>query len=326
MTMVFRKWSAAAAVLLLVSSAAATGCGRWSISSLKAQKAFKEANDRYKAQDWRQAAERYEYALSQDPTRYEILFFVGNSYDNMYKPSRAGEKENDSYMQKAIDYYKKAATQDPSPQMKKLSLQYLVAAYGSDKLNDPSQAEPIVQQMIQMDPNDPEPYFQLVKIYEEAGRYEDAEAALVKARDAKPNDPQVHRTIAGFYNRQGIDFAKTMEAMQKAADLEPNNPEGFYTVGTYYEEKVRKDFRLSEAQKREYIQKGLEAENKALSLNPEYAEAMVYKNILMRHQARTEKDRPTQERLIREADDLLKRAQDIMKKRTAGTAAAPAKK
>lgn len=319
MTIAFRKWSVAAVAVVLASGVAAAGCGRYSLGALKAQKAFKEGNDRYKAQDWKQAAERYEYALQQDPTRNEIYFFLGNSYDNLYKPSRQGEADNDAFMQKAIDNYKKSAQNDPSPQMKKLAMQYLIAAYGSDKLNDPAQAEPIVQQMIQMDPNDPEGYFQLTKIYEDAGRYEDAEASLNKARESKPNDPQVHRSIAAFYNRQG-DFAKTMEAMHKAADLEPNNPEGFYTVSTYYEEKVRKDFRLPDPQKREYISKGIEAANKALSLNADYAEAMVYKNILMRHQARIEKDRAVQERLIAEAESLLKKAQDLMKKRTAGTA------
>ena len=47
-----------------------------------------------------------------------------------------------------------------------------MAAYGPDKLNDPAQAEPILQQMIEMDPTDPTNYFVLAKIYEDAGDYE----------------------------------------------------------------------------------------------------------------------------------------------------------
>ena len=34
------------------------------------------------------------------------------------------------------------------PLIKRRAMEYLVAAYGPDKLNDPSQAEPIVQKMI----------------------------------------------------------------------------------------------------------------------------------------------------------------------------------
>ena len=81
--------------------------------------------------------------------------------------------------------------------IKRRAMEYIVAAYAPDKLNDPSQAEPIVQKMIQMDPSEPTAYFQLSKIYEDAGRYEEAEQALLKARDARPNDPTVWSSIAG---------------------------------------------------------------------------------------------------------------------------------
>ena len=318
MTIGIRKGSAAALVVVAGLSLASAGCGKWSWSNLKAQKAWREANDRYKAQDWRQASARYEAALAANPNRHEIYFFLGNSYDNMYKPSRAGEAENDSFIQKALDNYRKAAEQDPNPEMRKLALQYLVAAYGADKLNQPDKAGPVVQQMIQMDPNEPANYAALSKIYEEAGRYEDAEQALLRARDAKPNDPAVHQQIAGFYNRQG-DFPKTMEHMAKAAELDANNPQGFYTLATYYEEKVRKDFRITPAQKREYIMKGIEATDRALKLNADYSDALAYKNILLRHQAGVETDRNKQQELLREADRLRNRAMELIKKKTAGT-------
>jgi tetratricopeptide (TPR) repeat protein len=290
--MVFRNWSAAAVVAVVGLSVAAAGCGKWSFGALRAQKAWKEANDRYRAQDWRAAAERYEAAIAADPAKTEVYFYLGNSYDNLYKPSRAGEPENDAQILKAIENYNKAVDLDPNPDMKKLALKFLVAVYGADKLDEPAKAEPVVQRMIQMDPSDPEFYAALSKIYEEAGRYEEAEAALLKGRDAKPNDPLVHQQIAGFYNRQG-DFPKTMESMHKAAELEPSNPLGFYTLATYYEEKVRKDFRVTPAQKKDYIQKGIEATDRAIRLNENYAEALVYKNILLRHQMRIAGSRQT---------------------------------
>ena len=55
------------------------------------------------------------------------------------------------------------------PDIKKLALQYPVNAYGPDKLDDPTQAEPIVQRMMQLDPSNTENYFALAKIYEDAG-------------------------------------------------------------------------------------------------------------------------------------------------------------
>lgn len=307
----------AAAVVIAVGLATA-GCGRYSLNALRAQKAYKDANELYKGSDWRDAASKYEYVLQQDPSRTEVYFFLANSYDNAYKPSRAGEPENDALIQKAIENYKKAASLDANPDMKKLAMQYLVAAYGPDKLNDPGSAEPIVQEMIRLSPNDPGNYFALAKIYEDAGRYEEAEQALLKARDAAPNDVTVYVQMSGFYNRQG-DFEKTMEALHKAADIKPDDPQGHQLVATYYWEKAQKDHRLSNDQKKDYITKGIAAADRALALNPEYIEALTYKNILLRMQGNLETDMAKRTALYKEADELRNKAMELSKRKTAGT-------
>ena len=59
------------------------------------------------------------------------------------RPRRATRRTT-RYIQKAIENYQKASQRDPNPKMKKLALEYLAAAYGSDKLNDPAKAEPVV--------------------------------------------------------------------------------------------------------------------------------------------------------------------------------------
>jgi len=314
----FRSASVAVAVLAIGLSAATAGCGKYSIRNLKAMKAFKEANDHYRASRWREAADRYEAVIAAHPDTnaapdfLAAYFFLGNSYDNLWKPARKGEPDNDAFMTKAIENYTKAAEQSKDALIKRRAMEYIVAAYAPDKLNDPGQAEPIVQKMIQMDPNEPTAYFQLSKIYEDAGRYEEAEAALLKARDVRPNDPTVWNSIAGYYNRQG-EFEKTMEAFNKAAELDPNNPQGYHLIGSYYQEKASKDFRLTPAQKAEYNSKGIAAEDKALALNPNYIEALVYKNILLRQAALVEKDPAKQKELLNEADELRGKAMQLQK-------------
>lgn len=319
MTTRIRRVPAATIALLVGVSLAGAGCGKYSLSNLKAMKSFKDANALYSAQDWKGAAAKYEDAIATNPdintNGVTPYFFLANSYDNLYKPTRAGEPENDAYMQKAIDNYKKSAERDTG-QMRQRALQYLVAAYAPDKLNRPEEAEPVVQKMIAMDPNDPQNYGQLSKIYEDAGRYEEAEAALLKAKEVRPNDPVVYTTLSGFYNRQG-DFEKTMEALHQAADLEPNNPEGYQRVAVFYWEKAFRDHRLPSAQKREYITKGIEATDKALALNKEYVDALTYKNILLRMQANEETDRTKQAALLREADELRNKAIELGKKKAA---------
>jgi len=318
MTIRFRAASVAS-IALVFGLGAVGGCGKYSYSNLKAVKAFKDGNTLYQQKDYKRATERYEAALASNPDLGQAYFFLANSYDEQYKPAKAGDPQNQGYIEKAIDNYQKAAQRDPDPKMKKLALEYLAAAYGSDKLNDPAKAEPVYQQIIQVEPNEPANYVPLAKLYEEAGRYDEAEAQLVKARDHKPNDPAVYTNLAAYYNRQG-DFPKTIEALQKAADLNPNNPEGYHLIGTYYWDKARKDFRLSPADQKDYILKGLAMEDKALSLNPEYMEAMTYKNILLRMEANTEKDKKKQDELLKQADELRNKAMELQKKKASSGA------
>jgi tetratricopeptide (TPR) repeat protein len=313
-----RKFSSRALTLAVIVVAGFTlsGCGQ--VNRLRARQAVKDANPLYQGGDYKGAAEKYQEALQLDPTMGDIYFFVGNSYDNMYKPARKGEPANDEFLTKAIENYNKAAAMaETTPPIKKLALEYLVAAYGPEKLNDPSQSEPIVQQMIQLEPTEPTNYFALANIYEQNGDYERAEATYLKAKEVKPNDPTVYTTLAGFYNRQG-DFEKTIAELNERITKEQNNPEAYHLVAAFYWEKANRDYRLSEADKVKYVQAGLAAEDKAIQLKGDYVEAITYKGLLLRLQANLEKNPERQRQLLREADRLQAQATEIRKKQQAG--------
>jgi tetratricopeptide (TPR) repeat protein len=296
------------------------GCGYF--NQIRAMKAFKDGNKAYAASDWRVAINKYEEAsqLTASDASCEwcpaIYFYLANSYDNMYRPARKGEPANDALMDKAVANYKLASeklTEESQPK-RSLALEFLVAAYGPDKLADPTQAEPVVQKMISLAPNEPTNYFQLAKIYEDSGEYQLAEETYLKGRDAKPNDPAVYLTVAGYYNRQG-DFDKLIENIRKNIELEPNNPEAHYRLATYSWDKASRDFRLSDAQKREIILSGLESVDKALQIKPDYVEAMTYKGLLLRTQALIEKDPKKQQQLIKEGTELSDKANAMRKAR-----------
>jgi len=307
--------------MLAFGSVASIGCAK--VGEIKAKKAFKSANQAYQAQDYKKAAALYEETVEADPGLAQAYFYLGNSYDNLYKPSKKGEPENDALLTKAVDNYQKASeklassTEPANKKLGTLSLQYLVASYGLDKLNDPAKAEPVVQKMIQLEPGEPANYFALAKIYEDAGAYEEAEKVLQMAKEAKPSDPTVYMTLAGYYNRQGR-FDKTIEALEERAQKEPNNPEAFYTIATYYWDEAYRDFKLKENEKREYVGKGVEAVDHALQIKPDYTEALVYKNLLLRLQANLEKDPAKQQQLLKEADRLRDKAQELRKQKVAG--------
>jgi tetratricopeptide (TPR) repeat protein len=292
-----------------------SACDR--IASLQAKQTLKDANTLYQAQNYRGAVAKYEEVLQRDPSQSVVYFYLANSYDNLYRPNKPGAAPEPAMLDKAIANYKIAIERAPDPQMKKLSLQYLVAAYGPDKLDDPSQAEPILQEMIKLDPSDTAAYFVLARIYEDAGNLDESEAVLLKAKEAQPKQSVAYQQLAGYYQRQG-DFPKVIETIQQRALLEPNNPEVHYSIASYYWDEAYRNTRLADAQKREYAQKGLESVDRALAVKPDYVEAIVYRGLLLRVQAGLEKDAKRQQELLSQATALQEKAADLKKKQAAG--------
>jgi len=310
----FSGASLATAAMLALS--VSVGCSQ--VGQVQAKRSFKAANAAYQAQDYKKAAGLYEETLKEDPSLNIAYFFLGNSLDNQYKPSKAGQPENDALLTRAVENYELCAQKlgssavEDEKKLAKLALEYLVAAYGSDKLNDPGKAEPVLIKMIEMEPTEPSNYSVLAKLYEDAGLYDDAEKVLLMSKAAKPKDASVYMQLAGFYNRQG-KFDKTMESLYQRADIEPNNPEAFQTIAGYYWDETRGDSSLTEAQKKEYIGKGLEAVDKALGLKSDYVEAITFRGLLLRLQANVEKDPAKQQALIKEATTLGDKANELRK-------------
>lgn len=309
------------ALVGIVGLSSMAGCAQ--IGRLKAMRSFKEANRAYQTQDYKRAAELYEESVKAYPELTIAYFYLGNSYDNLFSPSKKGEPQNDELMQKAVKNYQLSAeklagsTDETEKMLGKRSLEYLVAAYGAEKLNAPEEAEPVVQKMIQMDPTEPTNYFALAKIYEDAGAYNEAEQMYLKAKEVRPNDPTVYTTLAGYYNRQG-QFDKTIQALEERAQKEPTNPEAFHTIASYYWDETRGDPKLRDNEKKDFVLKGLQASDKAIQLKPDYVDAIVFKGLLLRQQALLEKDPGTQKRLLDEAKGLSEKANELRRKQSSG--------
>jgi tetratricopeptide (TPR) repeat protein len=308
----------AAASLASFALVATAACGK--VNELKAMKSFKAANVAYVRQDYQNAADLYERTLRAYPDLVQAYFFLGNSDDNLWRPSRKGEPANDVLLERAAENYRKAAerltgNKPEDVKLRKLALQYLAAAYGPNKLNDPAKAAPVVESMIELDPSDTADYFVLAKIHEDAQRYDDAEKLLLRAKDVQRKDAAVYLQLAAYYNRRGR-FDRTIDALEQRAGQEPDNPEAHYTIATFYWDKAYRDARLREIERRDYVRKGIEAIDRALRVKPDYVEALVYKNLLLRLEASQEKDRGKQELLMKEADQVRSRAEQLRKEKT----------
>jgi tetratricopeptide (TPR) repeat protein len=306
-------------VLVVGISLAATACGRYSISSIRSSKAFKDGLEEYQKQDYRGATESFARSTQLSPD-FQLAgfayFFEGNSYDKMYRPTRKGEPENDALLEKAVENYRiaidKLASSDlpQAGQFRNLSFQYLVAAYGSDRLNDFSKAEAVAKELIAAEPNEPTNYQALGRLYQDQGRNDEAEQMFIKATEVQPNNAVGYQLLANFYNQTG-DFDKTLAAFQKRADVEPNNPEAWHTMGTFYYDKVSRDSRLSPAVAKSYLQAGIQAEDKALALSESYLEAVQYKNMLLTLQANKEPNIEAKRALLAEATKYYQKAMQM---------------
>src|SRR3954465_8532486 len=88
---------------------AAAACGQ--VDQLKGRKSYKDANTAYQAQDYRKAADLYKASIEADGDAKEGLpayFFLANSLDNLYKPSKKGDPANDQLMEDAVKNYQLA--------------------------------------------------------------------------------------------------------------------------------------------------------------------------------------------------------------------------
>jgi len=155
-------------------------------------------------------------------------------------------------------------------------------------------------------------YYQLADLLAARGESDRADAVLLSARDRFPASVQAQTAAAGVYNRRG-DFERTVEALRAVAALQPGDPEPLHRIGTFFWDRVRADIKYAPATKLPYILQGIDAENQALALRPDYIEAITYKNLLLRMQANMTTNPAEQAQLIAEADALRNRAIDMLR-------------
>jgi len=155
-------------------------------------------------------------------------------------------------------------------------------------------------------------YYQLAELLAARGDSDAADAVLVSVGDRFPKSIPAQAAAAGAYNRRG-DFERTIQALRALAALQPGDPEPLHRIGTFFWDRVRADIKYVPAVKLSYILQGLDAENQALALRPDYVEAMTYKNLLLRMQATMTGNPAEQAQLIAEADALRNRVIDMQR-------------
>lgn len=138
-----------------------------------------------------------------------------------------------------------------------------------------------------------------------------------------PKNTSAVAGLAGIY--QGLkNLEKSREYYLKQTEIDPENPVPYYAIASTDWLRMRiKDNPLSEEQKIQAIEEGLQYADKALEKNPNYQEAMAYKNLLLRDKAAASKDPEEAKRLTAEADVWFNKALEALKTNAAKGAETP---
>jgi TonB family protein len=153
---------------------------------------------------------------------------------------------------------------------------------------------------------EPGVYLDLAKLQQERGAMADAEATLEALFQAHPQSVASYLALAQLYVRTGrVDRAIAL--LEDAAARSATDPNAYHVLGTFYWEAARADS-ASPMDRLTYLHAGAAAEDRALALNPDFVEALVYKNLFLRQEAAIEGDTPKGRALLAEADALRSKA------------------
>lgn len=326
--MKMRVQALAMGVVLLLSSAA---CAR-----LQSRMAFKDGNKEYTAENFKRAIVLYERAVELDPNLGEAWFYLGSSYQAMFRPGK-DTPENNELLIKAIDAYKKSLEANPgqTEQQKKVktnTLGALIAIHSEDPHKDFNVAQQYAQQLVQENPNDSKNLYALANLYEKFDQVEKAEETYRRVAELNPNDPKACGALAAFYNKplwQGrAKFDNAVATLETCAALAPDDPGGYQKIASFYWDKAYRDPLITDEQKKAYADKGLEVINKALELKPDYFDAVIYKGLLYRVLASVAKDPRQRAQYLDQAQTLQKQGMELRKQQQAAeqqaAAASPA--
>jgi TonB family protein len=131
--------------------------------------------------------------------------------------------------------------------------------------------------------------------------------AVGRSPSTMSRDQSGRRTVEGTRLMQLEHDAATFK---QTAAQEPTNASAQHALAAAYLEMTR-DATLTDAEMQICIERGIAAENRALAVDPNFAPALIFKNLLLRLQSDREVDPGARDALIREADALRARALQV---------------
>ena len=129
-----------------------------------------------------------------------------------------------------------------------------------------------------------------------------------KVLNKDDKNPNAIAGLAGMYQNLG-QYDEAVKYYKRQTKIDPTNAVPYYAIGsTNWIMVYNKQNPLTPEQKAPLIEEGLQYIDKAIEKNPNYEEAMTYKNLLLRQKALITKDKDQAKALEGEADEWFKKA------------------
>ena len=252
----------------------ALGCAD-KINYLKARNELNKGVRAFTAADYPAAVQRFEAALDLDPELTDALGYRAYSYMMQYIPGMEGA-ENDKFASGAIDGFNQVLSKDPES---KFAVASLASLYFNMKEFDKATA--FHRQRIQI-------------LEDEAKASEDGMIDPVAAES--------------YYTIGVISWSKSYEPrLQLRADLSMKAEDPGPIKKGEERDALAADVLPA-------IDIGMEALTKALEINPDYADAMAYMNLLYREKSDFVETSEEHDELQAQADEWVQRTLDTKKR------------
>ncbi|HWY54321.1 MAG TPA: tetratricopeptide repeat protein [Terriglobales bacterium] len=217
------------AVGVLMLSAA--GCNK-----LRARDQLNKGVASYKNARYEEAIDHFQQAVTLDPSLLNARLYLATAYAQQYIPGVDAE-DNNRLGQQAIDQYKAVLERDPKSINSVKGIAYIYLQM--KKFDD---AKTYYRKALEIDPNDPEPYYS-VGVIDWTQTYqprmeERAKLGMKPDEQLSAKDKNQKKSCAELKQKNSANIQDGIDALKKALDLRPDYDDAMAYMNLMYREKA----------------------------------------------------------------------------------------